>query len=120
MRQILLIALIMILNSSLCFAQMPVTPQVSPISTIASEAKIVTGKVESVTIADPVKGTKSEITVVDDTGNKTTVSISPTTKIYDQEWKTISLGQIKKDDGVKVTYAVINGINEAISVNLKK
>lgn len=120
MRYVLVVGLVVMLSSTFCFAQMPLTPNVSPLSTSASETKILSGKVDSVTVADPVKGTKSEITIVDEAGNKTTVSISPTTKIYDNDWKTISLDQVKKDDSIKVTYAVIEGINEAVSVNLKK
>lgn len=120
MRQIFLVTLIVLLGTSFCFAQMPATPKVSPIATTVPETKTVTGKVETVTIADPVKMIKPEITIVDDSGNKTTLSVVTTTKIYDSEWKAITLDGIKKDDSVKVKYTVKGSINEAVSINLKK
>jgi len=120
MRQIFLISLIIMSSASLCFAQMPmaVKPSVTPTNTV--EAKSVSGKVESVVIADPVKGMKSRINIVGDSGNKTGLTVSATTKIYDSEMKAITLADIKKDQSVTVKYAIKGVVKEAISINLKK
>lgn len=120
MRQIFFVTLIIMLGSSFCFAQMSVTPKASPISTTTSEAKTLTGKVESVTIADATKGTKSEITVAEDNGNKISFLVKSTATIYDAEGKTISLDKLKKNDSVRVKYTAKEGANEAVSIKLKK
>lgn len=121
MKKIFSLAAIILLASSVCFAQQPPYTPIQTNPKAAVETKTLTGKVESVTLADATKGIKSEIVVADDNGNKTTLSVKTTTTISDAEWKTISLDKIKKDDLVKVRYvATKEGINEATSITLKK
>lgn len=116
MKNIFLALLILTFASSLCFAQQPVSP-IAKDNPIKIETKTLTGKVESVSLADPVKGTKSEIVVVDENGQKTTFLVKTTTTLYDAEYKTIALDKITKDETVKVKYTTTkDGVNEAMSV----
>lgn len=119
MKKLIFLGAIISLVSSVCFAQQHATPiQTAPKVTI--EAKTLTGKVESVTLADPAKGTNSEIVVVDDNGHKSTFLVKSTTTINDTDWKAITLDKIKKDDLIRVKYTTKEGVNEAVSINLKK
>jgi len=120
MKKILLTLLIVTFIGPLCFAQESAAP-VKTASEATTETKTLNGKVESVTLADPAKGIKSEIVVVDDNANKTTVLVKSTTTIYDIDWKAISLDKIKKDDKIKLRYSATNeGFNEAASISLLK
>jgi len=107
-----------------CLAQQPTTPVTPKSAPQAVETKIVTGEVKSVTLADPVKGTKSEIVVVDKSGSEPkeyTFLVKSTTTIYDADWKAIALDKIKQDDKVKVTYSTTKeGVYEATSMRIKK
>ena len=121
MKKIFSLAAIILLASSVCFAQPPPYTPIQTNPKVTIETKTLTGKVESVTLADPAKNIKSEIVVVDDNGNKSIFLVKTTTTISDAEWKTISLDNIKKDDLVRVRYvATKEGINEAISITLRK
>jgi len=124
MKSLLLVFCIMGLAVSPCLAQQsaaPVTPKGTP---QAVETKTVTGEVKSVTLADPVKGTKSEIVVVDKSGTEPkeyTFLVKSTTTIYDADWKAITLDKIKQDDKVRVTYSTTKeGVHEAASISIKK
>ena len=86
--------------------------------------KTLTGKVDSVTLADKAKGTKSEIVVVTgekETAKKTTFLVKDTTTIYDAAGKAITLDKIVKGDTVKVKYSTTKeGVNEALSIKVVK
>jgi hypothetical protein len=93
----------------------------------APEEKTLTGKVDSVTLADKAKGTKSEIVVasgpppVTEFSQKTTFLVKDTTTIYDAEGKAITLDKIVKGETVKVKYLTTKeGVNEALSINVLK
>jgi len=131
MKKILLTLLVLAFISPLCFAQQPVSAPISKVSPAAVATKTLTGKVESVSLADPVKGTKSEIViespvevkeiqgkdVVSETNQKTTFLVKSTTTIYDTDYKATTLDKIIKDQTIKVKYATTqDGVNEAISV----
>ena len=107
-----------------CLAQQPTVPVTPKSTTETPETKILTGEVKSVTLANPVKGTKSEIVVVDKSGTEPkeyTFLVKSTTTIYDADWKAISLDKIAKDEKVRVKYITTKeGVNEAVSINLKK
>ena len=118
MKKIFITLFILTFASSWCLAHQPTRPlKTNPKVTI--ETKLLTAKVESVTLADPVKGTKSEIVVVDDNGNKSTFLVKSTATIYDTDWKATTLDKISKDEKVKVKYITTKeGVNEATSINL--
>ena len=131
MKKILLALLVLAFMSPLCFAQQPVSAPTTKVSPAAVATKTLTGKVESVSLADPVKGTKSEIViespvevkeikekdVVSEKEQKTTFLVKSTTTIYDVDYKAITLDKITKDQTIKVKYTTTqDGVNEAISV----
>lgn len=120
MRNILLALIMLTVVSSLCFAQQPVSP-ITKTNPATVETKTLTGKVESVSLADPVKGTKSEIVVVDEKGQKTTFLVKTTTTLYDADYKTTALDKITKDQTVKVKYTTTkDGVDEASSIRAVK
>ncbi len=84
-------------------------------------AKAFHGKIESVSIADPIKGTKSEVVVVDDSGKKMNFLVKPTTTIYDANLQPLTLDKVKADDKAMVKYEVNKeGLNETQSISLMK
>lgn len=124
MKSLLLMLGLVGLAISPCLAQQPAAPVTPKLTPQAVEAKTVTGEVKSVTLADLTKGTKSEIVVVDKSGTEPkeyTFLVQSTTTIYDAEWKASSIDKITKDEKVKVKYTTTKeGVNEAVSINIKK
>jgi hypothetical protein len=79
------------------------------------------GTVDSVTQADPSKGTKSEIVVVDKNKKSMTFLILSTTTIYDAKGGAITLDKLAKGDEVIVRYRIsTEGVNEAVTVRKQK
>jgi hypothetical protein len=84
-----------------------------------TESKTVTGTVDSVSSADPVKGTKSEIIITDEKNKKFSFLITSTTTMYGAKSVPIILEKIKKGDKVKVKYAITKeGVEKAVSVRI--
>ncbi|MBI5099341.1 MAG: hypothetical protein HZB30_08900 [Nitrospirae bacterium] len=84
-----------------------------------TETKTFTGTVDSISLADPAKGTKSEIIVSDEKNKKLNFLIISTTTMYGAKSVPITLEKIKKGDKVKVKYATTTeGIDKAISVRI--
>ncbi len=109
--------------TSLCFAQQAQTPVSQPAVSKTAQApiekKTLSGKVDSITIGDVKKGTKSELIVVADNGQKLSFAIKSGTPIIDKGTKILNLSELKKDDKVIVEYtAKANGINRAQSVKI--
>jgi hypothetical protein len=83
--------------------------------------KTFVGTIESVTLADPAKGTKSEIVVVNEVKHKMNFLIKSTTTIYDAQGKATTLDKCKAGDKVTVEYSTTpEGVHEAISVKMMK
>lgn len=123
MQKLFLSLMIVLSASALCLAQQVEMPSkfTAAVPAKASDAKTLKGKVESVSLADPQKATKSEIVVSDDSGQKYTILVKSTTTIYDADWKASSLEKINKDEKVKVKYSTTKeGVNEALSINIQK
>ena len=125
MKRIILAVVILMVGSRLCLAQAPVQPPMKAV--VAKKAakevtgKVFVGKVVSVSIADPVKATKSEIVVVDEAGKKMAFLVKTTTTVYDPAWQALTIEKVKKDEKVKVKYATTKeGVEEAISIHLMK
>jgi hypothetical protein len=84
-----------------------------------TERKTFTRTVDSVSSADPVKGTKSEIIVADEKNKKTSFLITSTTTMYSARSAPIILEDIKKGDKVKVRYTTTKeGVYKAIFVRI--
>lgn len=97
----------------------PPLPPVEPPKSI--EIKSIAGKVESVSLADAEKGTRPEMLIIDDKGEKIAFLTIATTTIYDAAWKRITLDKIKSGDRVNVKYMTTNeGLYEARTINIMK
>jgi hypothetical protein len=89
--------------SSLCFAQQPPAP-VSQTAKTPVETKTFTGKVDSVSIGDIKKGSKSEIVVIDDKGQKMNFRVKSGIPITTKDGTTLTLSSITKGSKVAVEY----------------
>ena len=118
---IIFIAFIFFVGSflTLGFAQEPAPPIHKVVPTTA-ETKSLRGKVISVSLADAVKGTRSEIVVTGKNGQRYIFLVKSTTTIYDANWKPINLDKIVKDQRVIVKYTTTKeGVLEAKSIKIK-
>lgn len=107
----------------LCYAQPPAATTgqapLKPVVTKPVETKVIAGTVDSVTLADPAKGIKSEIVVVDANGNKTNLGVKANTAISDVNSSPISLDKINKGEKVEVKYFVTPaGMAKAVSIKV--
>jgi hypothetical protein len=103
---------------TICFAQQAAvthTPA-SPAAVKAVEARNLVGIVKSVVAADPAKGIRPAIVVVDEKAVECAFVIRATTTIYDPDFKASSIDKIRVNDKVKVKYSVKEGVNEATSI----
>lgn len=115
-------------TSVLCFAQEASAPVKTTPAVPAAQAavkpagkKVVIGKVVSVDPADPAKGSKSEIVIVDESGKNNTFLVKSTTTIYDADLKASTLDKVNKDQKVKIKYTTAKeGVNEALSISAVK
>ncbi len=106
-----------------CFAQAPLVSG-SPIpashgqpASKAEKSMFLEGTVESVSVADIHKETKSEITITDTAGIKESFLIKATTTIYDAASGAANLDSIKNGNKVKIKYVTTNeGLKEAVSI----
>ncbi len=128
MKKVLITIFALTVANGLCFAadmgtNTMKTPPMNEMkkSSSVEALKAFQGKVESMSLADAAKGTKSEIVVVDDMGKKMNFIVMSTTTIYDANVQPITLDKIKVDDKAMVKYAVNKeGLNEAQSITLMK
>lgn len=97
------------------------TPPASKTPSLITKPKSLTGKVDSVSLADPAKEIRSELLVTDESNKKITFLVKSTTTIYDINWKPVTLDKITKDMLVRVKYTTTKeGVNEATSVKIVK
>ena len=87
----------------------------------APAEKIFAGTVKSVSMADAVKGTKSEIAVTNDAGATSVFLVKATTTLYDADAKATMLNKIAVGTKVSVTYTITpENMYEAKSVKTVK
>jgi len=111
MKKAFVLALATILMSTACFAA-------AGHKAVYKAAK---GSVVAVTLADPAKGTKSEVTVADEKSSEKTFLVKSTTTLWSKEFKAISLDKINPGDKVKVKYTTTReGVHEAVTINILK
>lgn len=120
MRKIFFLAVAVSLASSVCFAQQAPMP-VEHESHSQMQTATAVGKIETIVPADSAKGTKAELVVVDENGNKTTFAVANTAVMHDTEMAAISLDKLAQGQKIKVRYhKTTEGTNEATSVMLLK
>jgi hypothetical protein len=79
------------------------------------------GAVDSVTMADPAKGTKSQVVVVNKANIKMSFLVVATTTLYGAKGETIGLAKIVKGNEVNVRYkTTVAGVYEAVSIKVIK
>ncbi len=118
MRKILFALLAITFISSLCFAQQAQAPVTKP-TPAPVVARTLTGKVDSVSVGDATKGTKSELVVVADNGQKLSFVVKAGTPITAKDGKTLTLSDIKNDNKVTVKYTTSKmGAHKAQSIKL--
>jgi len=87
----------------------------------APQNKQFMGTVDSVTLADPAKGTKSEIVVANEKNEKMTFLVKSTTTISDADGKATTLDKIQKGNKCRVAYTTTpENVHEAVSIRLQK
>ncbi|MBF0479946.1 MAG: hypothetical protein HQL26_10730 [Candidatus Omnitrophica bacterium] len=127
MKKLLLAVGTVALVSGVCFAQQPVAPvaPVAPVSQVAAavqkvESLKIKGTVEAVVVADAAKGTKAEITVVEEKGKSVKCVVSAETPIMDKETKaSVSVDKIKKGEKIVVKYTTNKeGLNIAEAIKI--
>jgi hypothetical protein len=135
MRKLTFLVFAFLFVSSLSFAQEASVPEKStsvapapvvsapvPVSQTVqapSLTKAVTGKVDSITIGDIAQGTKSELIVVAEDGQKLSFVVKNGTPVIDKDAKNITLSDLKKDFKVTVNYTMkVTGTNRAQSIKL--
>jgi hypothetical protein len=102
-------------------AQTQTKPTATPAKTQKPAVHVFKGTIDSITLADPAKGTKSEIVVVDVNKKSKNFLILSTTTIYDAKGGAITLDKLAKGNEVTVRYkTTTEGVNEAVSVKLAK
>ncbi len=116
MKKALVVFLTCLCAAAVCHAvdcSMPVLVSAPDSSTVQT----VTGTVDSVSIADSLKGLRSEIVIGGSSGRRHVLIVKTTTTIYDPVWKPIGLEVLRKNDSVKVKYITTGeGLAEALSI----
>ena len=116
MKRVVFVALIAVFMISLGVAHAATKMK----SSQPCEVENVSGKVDSITPVDPAAtDIKPTITVVDNKGEKTVFTITPTTTLYDANVKPITLDAIKQGASVMVKgTCATEGTGVATSVRL--
>ena len=110
MKKIVILTLAFIFATSFSFAQMG-----------APSYKQITGKVKTLTVNDPSKGTKPQLVVVDDKSVGMTLVVNSKALFYDVQSNNITLDKIKVNDRINIQYSITKeGVNNAYSFNILK
>ncbi len=132
MKKLALAVVVLVSFSQMSFAAPAAVPAVPAAPAVAAapvaavkpavvDVKMLAGKVDAVVVADPVKGTKSSLQLVNEQGQKALFLVEPMTVITDAAGKALALGSLANGTVVQVAY-VLNkgGVNEAVAVKLTK
>ena len=124
MKRLILAALMVCVGGGVCFAQLSAKPAATKAAVAVASQKpaapgiMVVGTLDSVVLADPAKGTKSEIVVIDPSGKSGTVMLTPVTVIHDKDMKIIAADKLVKGAKVQVHFVQVAGMLEALSVKI--
>jgi hypothetical protein len=119
MKKTFLVLSLLAFVSSLCFAAQQPTAPAAKAAPKPVVVKTFTGKVESVTLGDPVKKTRSEITVIDDGGQSLSFVAGAKADISGKDGKATTLDKLAKGDKVLVKYTMTQkGTHRAKSIKV--
>lgn len=119
MKKILFTILAITFVSSLCFAAEPSTTPAYKAPAHPLTVKTLQGKVESVILGNPAKNIRSEITVVNEKGEKVVFVVSSKAEIFSKDGKAVSLDKAAKGDKVVIEYSTTStGTHKAKSIKL--
>ena len=121
MKRFMLSAAVLLLTGGLALAQnagpLPVKPTAPGKPPVAHIAKSISGKIQSVSEADAARGTKSELTLVNQEGVVKALLVKAGTTIYDGNGKPLTLKDLNAGDLVKVNYKTsAEGVLEAVAM----
>ena len=109
---LLLVAVCVLGLVSVSLAQ---TPKPTPV-----QHKMFAGTVDSVTVGDAAKATKSAIVVIDKQNVSKTFVVTPTTKIVDVKGVALTLDKIQKGQEVSVRYKTVEKGEIALGIKVTK
>lgn len=120
MKKLIFILIAFALLIPACFAeQAPVSGK--PSAQAQMETKSITGKIESITVADTAKSIKNEIVIVEENGTKMSFGVSNSVVVHDTASAVISFDKLAKDQKVQVDYHVNKaGVNKVTAITLVK
>ena len=119
MKKILFTLLAVAFVNSLCFAAGQSTAPVTKAVSNPVVVKTFKGEIASVTIGDPAKKTRSEISVVDEKGQKLSFVVRAKVDISGKDGKATTLDKVAKGDKVVVEYTTTpKGTRKANSIKL--
>jgi hypothetical protein len=119
MKKTLLVLLALAFVSSLCFAAGQSTAPRNKTVPKPVVIKTLIGKVESVTLGDPVKKTRPEIVAIDDKGQALSFVVGAAADISGKDGKATTLDKIVKGDKVVVQYTTnLKGTHKAKSIRV--
>ena len=115
MKRLVLAFVILLSLVSISLAQpLPTAPAEVKPAPVAVKAFM--GKVDMVTAADAVKGTKASIAVIDEKAQKVSFDVTAATIITDAENKPVALGVLAKDEMIHVAFISKDTGYEAVAI----
>lgn len=121
MKKIAMVLIGIMFISSMCYAHEEGATVTSQVTAAVKKAGTAVGKVVSVTVADPAQGImKGGVEIVDDMGKTVNYTADSTTKVVDGALNVVTLGQLKKDEAVKVEYTETEEGAKAESISVVK
>jgi hypothetical protein len=95
--------------SSVCFGQdtgltAPKGGTPPPVSKKAVVPLEVKGIIDTITLPEPAKGIRPEISLLSEDGKRYVFLVRTTTTVYGPDWKAISLDKLEKGQQVRVQY----------------
>ncbi|MEI6437142.1 MAG: hypothetical protein WCO69_00155 [Candidatus Omnitrophota bacterium] len=124
MKQMLMAVLVVLALVPVSFAQPAPAAKVPAAVTAAPgaavEAKIFTGKVRSIVLEDPAKGTKSSVVVASPKGERSFFQVTSVTQVQDAAGQTVALGSLANGTEVLVGYVLKDNVREAALIKVVK
>jgi hypothetical protein len=105
-------------HDSLLAAQKEGTPPPPLVSKKAVAPLELKGKVDTITLPEPSKGIRPEISLLSEDGRRYTFLVRTTTTIYGPDWKAISMDKLEKNQQVRVQY-ITNKDGFLVAISIK-